>query len=100
MNIIELYIAGNCAACSRAVNKIKTLDVSRTEARVRIISRDDDPGAFRDSGIFTVPALVVNGALFSYGDFELAALNRFLEQRDNGNNGRNGKKRTGDSAGD
>ncbi len=99
MNIVELYIARNCAACARAVEKIETLEASYTNVRVRIIARDDDPEEFRNSGIFTVPALVVNGALFSYGDFELADLRHFLRHRDNGRNGRNGKSRTGSSSG-
>ncbi|NOY05605.1 MAG: glutaredoxin [Chlorobi bacterium] len=99
MNIIELYIASNCAACTRAVDKLETLDASHTEVRIRIISRDDDPEAFRNSGIFTVPALIVNGKLFSYGDFELDDLDHFLGKHDNGRNGRNGNSRTGNSAG-
>jgi len=100
VNIVELYIASNCAACSRAVEKIQTLNASNTEVQVNIISRDDDPEVFRDSGIFTVPALVVNGNLFSYGDFELADLNHFLDKHNDGGNGRNGKSRAGVSTQD
>jgi hypothetical protein len=63
---LTLIIAENCFTCSRVETQLKHFVEMRNGLVLSIISLKD----FNRRGISIVPALLVNGELFAYGDID------------------------------
>ncbi len=71
--IFDLIIAEHCCVCSRVESQLKKFLQDKGSIKLRINNFDESP--FKNVSI--VPALVIDGKLFSYGEIDFNK----LEQR-------------------
>ena len=69
MNLI-LLISNHCDACLRAIKKLQNFQ----EDNPQVISHIMHISEYPDKRIFITPALIVNGELLAYGDFDYEKL--------------------------
>ena len=63
---ISLIVEQNCNACIRATKTLKKIEEKLGEFPLNII----DINEYKGKNISIVPALLINGELFSYGDID------------------------------
>ena len=73
-NKLDLIIEKNCPVCRRTIKDLKAYMSERNDIRLKV--SDIDKNEFENISI--VPALLIDGKLFDYGDIDIKKLEKRL----------------------
>jgi len=73
-NKLDLIIEKNCPVCKRTIKDLKAYMSERNDIQLKV--SDIDKNEFENISI--VPALLIDGKLFGYGDIDIKKLEKRL----------------------
>lgn len=74
-NKLDLIIEKNCPVCRRTIKNLKVYMAERNDIELKV--SDISKNEFENISI--VPALLIDGKLFGYGDIDFKRLNKRLD---------------------
>ncbi len=77
MNLVEVFVEENCAACEEVVDILENLSADLPLVK-KIFHRGKDQEEFRSRGVTILPATFINRRLAFYGEFSTRDFHRQL----------------------
>ncbi len=77
MNLVEVFVEENCAACESVLEILEHLSAELPLVR-RTFHRGKDGGEFQSRGITILPTTFINNQLAFYGEFSKRDFHRQL----------------------